>query len=118
MDRMDLHLSRGFTIIMVVAGLFTCGMVPLILWVFTIKDYPKSLDTEGITLKSGERLLWKDLTQKRKQVSILSNDRRIVTGVSLHFGKKHVKIAPQVLAEGYDSLRFISGILGEDLTVG
>jgi|SRR5436190_12762913 hypothetical protein len=116
MDRLDLHLKGGFIVLMVALGLMSCGLTPLVIWLVSIKDYPKSLDPEGVTLRNGQRLPWKDLTERRRLI-FRRGGRQVVTGVGLVFGKTQVKIAPRVLAEGSRVLPYLSRILGEDLTV-
>ena len=92
------------------------GLTPLVIWLLSVKHYPRSLDPEGVTLKSGQRLPWKDLTQKRRLVVQTRSGRKTVTGVGLVFGKTQVKIAPRVLVDGARVLPYLSRVLGEDLT--
>ena len=99
---------------MVILGLMSLGFVPLVMWFLAVRHYPKSLDSEGITLKSGERLLWKDLTGTSKLVFKASSGSKYLTGLGLKFGKKQVNIAPRVLAEGPQVFPFIGRILGQD----
>jgi hypothetical protein len=115
MDRLDLHLKGTFVVLMIALGLMSCGMVPLLMWFMSIRHYPKALDPEGVTLKDGRRLPWKDVTAKRRLVLRTRSGRHVVTGVGLSFGKTNVNIAPRVLAEGPEVLPFLSRVLGEDL---
>jgi hypothetical protein len=116
MDRLDLHLKGSFVALMVVLGLMSCGLTPLLMWLVSVKDYPKALDAEGVTLRNGQKLPWKTLTEKKRLILRAKSGRQVVTGVGLVFGKTHVKIAPRVLAEGPRVLPYLSRILGEDLS--
>jgi len=117
MERLDLHLRNGFILILVVLGVMSCGLTPLLIWFVSIKDYPKSFDAEGVTLRNGRRLPWKDLTETRRLIlRSRGGGRQVVTGVGLVFGKTHVKVAPRVLVEGPRVFPYLSRILGQDLT--
>ena len=115
MERLALQLKAGFIVLLVVLGVMSCGLTPLIIWLVSIKDYPRMLDAEGVTLRNGNRVSWRELTQ-RKKVVVQRGSLRYVSGIVLHFGKTTVKIAPRVLADGNRVLPYISRILGEDLT--
>ena len=115
MNRLDLHLKPSFIAMMVILGCMSFGFVPLVIWLMAARHYPKALDSDGITLRTGEKLLWRDLTEKKRM--IVENGRsRYVAGVGLKFGKKNVQIAPAWLAEGPQVLPYVSRVLGEDLT--
>jgi hypothetical protein len=115
MDRLELRLSGGFVFLLVALGLMSCGFAPLVIWLVTIKDYPKAIDAQGVTLRNGRLLPWKELSGKRKLV-VHSGSRQFVAGVSLTFGKVQVKIAPRALQGGERVLPYLGRILGEDLT--
>jgi len=117
MDRLDLHLKGTFIVLMIALGFMSCGMAPLVMWFLSIRHYPKALDREGVTLKDGRRLPWKDLTGKKRLIlRKQGSSRAVVTGVGLEFGKTTVNIAPRVLVEGAQVLPFLSSVLGEDLS--
>lgn len=116
MDRLELHLSGGYTAMLVALGLISCGFVPLCMWAMAIKDYPKALDAEGVTLKSGRKLPWRELTEKRRSILRTSGGKKFVTGVMLRFGDTRVAIAPRALKEGRQVLPYLSRVLGEDFT--
>ena len=115
MDRLELHLGGGFIALMIALGLMSFGFVPLVIWLAAVKDYPKALDAEGVTLRNGRKLPWSQLTGTRRLI-VRRGSQRAVTGVGLVFGKKTVKIAPRVLREGARVLPYLSRILGADLT--
>jgi hypothetical protein len=115
MDRLELRLAGWFTFMMIALGFMSCGFAPLVMWLTTIKDYPKVIDPEGVTMRNGSRFSWKDLTSKRKLV-FLNRGRQTVMGLGLTFGTTQVKIAPRALEGGERVLPYLSRILGEDLT--
>jgi hypothetical protein len=117
MDRLDLHLKGTFILLMIVLGFMSCGMVPFVVWFVSVRHYPKALDRDGVTLKDGRRLPWKDVTAKKRLIlRKAGSNHAVVTGVGLSFGKTTVSIAPRVLVEGPQVLPFLSRVLGEDLT--
>src|SRR5947207_11852668 len=116
MDRLELHLKGWFVALMIALGFMSCGLTPLIIWFVSVKDYPKVLDAEGVTLRNGQRVPWQSLTAKRKLIFRTKMGRQIVTGVGLTFGNVQVKLAPRVLVEGAQIFPFLKRILGEDLS--
>jgi hypothetical protein len=117
MDRLELHLKGWFVLLMIALGFMSCGLTPLIIWFVSVKDYPKALDAEGVMLRNGQHVPWKNLTERRKLILRTKAGRQVVTGVGLVFGKIHVKLAPRVLVEGSQIFPYLKRILGEDLSV-
>lgn len=115
MERLELRLKAGFIVLLVVLGVMSCGLTPLIIWLVSIKDYPRLLDAAGVTLRNGKQVSWRELTRRQKVV-VQRGSLRYVSGIVLNFGKTTVKIAPRVLVEGNRVLPYISQVLGEDLT--
>jgi hypothetical protein len=114
-DRLDLHLKGGFIVLLVLLGCMSCGLTPLVMWLVAVRKYPKGLDSQGVTLRNGERVPWSALTGKKK--TILSNGgRKSVVGVMLTFGETKVSVAPRVMVEETQVLPFLSRVLGEDFT--
>jgi len=115
MNRMDLHLKGSFIVLMVILGCMSFGFVPLVIWLMASRHYPKALDSEGVTMRGGQRLLWRDLTEKKRLV-VQNGSSKYVAGLGLKFGRKNVHIAPTWLVEGPQVLPYVSRILGEDVT--
>ena len=44
MERLELHLKGTFVLLMIALGFMSCGLTPLIIWLVSVKDYPKALD--------------------------------------------------------------------------
>ena len=114
-DRLDLHLKGGFIVLLVLLGLMSCGFTPLIMWLVALKNYPKGLDDQGVTLRNGQRVPWSALTAKKK-VILSKGGRKSVASVVLTFGNTKVNIAPRVLVEETRVLPFLSRVLREDFT--
>jgi hypothetical protein len=115
MDRLDLHLTTTFKVLMVFLGFMSCGVTPLVMWFVSVKDYPKAFDAEGVTLRAGQKLPWRSVTGVKRLV-VRRGGSEYVTGVGLSFGNTQVKIAPRVLVEGNRVLPYLSRALGQDLT--
>jgi hypothetical protein len=114
-DRFDVRLKGGYVALLVALGFMSCGFAPFIMWVTAISKYPRSFDTEGVTLRSGQKIPWRDLTERRRTV-LQGRRHNTVTALGLKFGKVSVAIAPTVWVDGHDVLPRLSRILGEDLT--
>src|SRR3954468_5049272 len=78
MNTLDVHLSRFFVGVMIIAGIFTCGVAPLLMW-FSARKFPRAIDPEGLTLRNGTRLLWSDLSDV-KRVTVVSQSGTRITG--------------------------------------
>lgn len=115
MQRIDIHWSTFFTVVMVGLGFMSCGLVPLVMWLTAAKDYPRAVDTAGVTLRNGQHMPWSALTKKQKTVVQFASGNKAVTGVRLHFGNQSANIAPKSFREGDAVLDFISQAIGEDL---
>lgn len=118
MVSMEVHLSRFYVGVMTFAGVMTCGVAALIMWWMASTQFPRLIDSEGVTLRNGERLLWRDLTQRKRITVVSRTGQRMAGGLDLYFGKKRVKIAPQSFAEGYAVLDALRQILGSDVDIG
>lgn len=115
MNRLDLHLTTMFKVLLVLLGFASCGLTPLVMWLVSVRHYPKAFDAEGLTLRSGQKLPWKAVTGV-KRLLVQHGSTQSVAGVGLTFGSTQVKIAPRVLAEGNQVLPYLSRVLGQDLT--
>src|SRR3982751_21348 len=118
MVRQEVHLSRFYIGVMIVVGLLTCGVGALIMWWMARTQFPSIIDSQGIKLRNGDYLLWKDLTAKKRITVVTKTGQRMAGGLDLYFGKKKVKIAPQSFAEGYAVLDSLRKILGNDVDIG
>ena len=114
---MDVHLSKFFKITMIVGGIFTFGLVAVVLWI-QARTFPKRIDSEGITLRSGKRYTWVQLTKATPVTVVDQLGRRVAGKLLLDFGGKKVDIVPGSYAEGHAVIEYINSILGLDLQSG
>ena len=114
---MDVHLSGFFKTTAIVGGIFTFGLVAIILWVQS-RTFPKHIDSEGVTLRSAKRYTWKELTKATPVTVVDARGRRMAGKLVLEFGKKKVNIVPASYKEGYEVINYINSILGIELQSG
>jgi hypothetical protein len=115
LGRLEIHLAPWFIAMMVVLGLMSCGLVPVVMWLFALKHYPTAIDEQGVTLRGGELLPWSGLTKVHKTVVVRGGSSKWVSVVDLHFGAKMAKLAPQVFKEGYGVLDHAGRMINQDL---
>lgn len=118
MERLNLTLSKFYVTVMAIGGVMTCGVAAAIMWFIARQNFPRTIDFEGITIRNGQRLYWRDLTRKQRVTVFNQSGGRMTGRLELFFGKKRVSIAPQSFAEGAQLLPFLSRVLGEDVQVG
>ena len=112
-DRVVVRVGMGTKISIVVGGIFTFGMWPLIVWLTQRGHSPKVLDREGLTLRNGKRLLWRDLTGIVR--TTISGGFIVVKPLDLMFGKRVVRIIPRTIANRDEVFAFLSQVLGQRL---
>src|SRR5262245_23849392 len=116
MERVELHLSKILKGALIISGIMSLGMMPVAYWLLGVpRRSPREMDSEGVTLRNGERHLWSDVTDVdvyRKRVGLMYS---FISAVVLRFGKKRVAFAPHHLAEGRQIVPFLSRVLGKDV---
>ena len=117
MDRIEVHLSKSYTIILWIVGVFTLGVGALGMW-FSARSWPKIVDSAGMILRNGKQVKWNEITNIEKVCVVDSLGRRVTGRLELTFGDTVVKVVPQSLAEGADLMAFISKMLGEEVRTG
>ena len=117
MERLEVHLSGSYRATLWLVGVFTLGIGALAMWL-SARSWPGVLDQEGITLRSGKRVEWDQLTDVRRVTVVNDRGRRVTGRLELVFGKTKVKIVPQSLAEGHAVLEYVSQILGQEAVPG
>ena len=117
MEPLSIHVRTSYKVLMIVFFLFTAGVGTLILWLSALK-WPKLVDTEGMTLRSGKRLLWKDLTRMQPVTVVNQYGARISGRLDLYFGKKVARIVPHSLKEGGALMNYLSKLFGKEVTAG
>ncbi len=114
---MEIHLSKSYKFILWLVGICTLGVGALLMWLST-RTWPGVIDQEGITLRNGKRVEWKQLSDVQRVTVVDSLGRRVTGRLELVFGKTKVKIVPQSLAEGQAALDYVSQILGGEVAPG
>jgi len=114
---MDVHLSGFFKTTMILGGFFTFGLVAVILYVQS-RTFPKHIDGEGVTLRSGKKYSWSGLTKATPVTVVDSRGRRMAGKLILEFGKKKVNIVPPSYKEGHQVIQYINTILGTEMQSG
>ena len=112
---LDIHFGAGFLTVWLLLGVVSFGAMALGFWMHT-RRWPKRMDLEGMTLRNGKRLPWKQITSITKGVKTLGG---VPVNVwwQLQAGKVRAEIVPRSLAEGRAALQFASRALGRQLTV-
>ncbi len=117
MERLEVHLSRSYKFTLWLVGIFTLGVGALGMWL-SARSWPRVLDPEGITLRSGARVAWNQLTDVRRVTVVDELGRKVTGRLELVFGETKVKIVPQSLAEGQAVLDYLGQLLGEEVAPG
>jgi hypothetical protein len=108
---MPIELSSGFKMTLWLIGLFTCGVGALGLWL-TARSWPRIMDDEGITLRNGKRVLWRDCTRVVQVSAVAEGGGRISGRAELEFGAVKVPLVPQSVAQGQAMLDYASRRVG------
>ncbi len=117
MEQLRTHLRTSYIVMMLLMIPFTFGIATLFMWI-TSRKWPKLIDSEGMTLRSGKRLLWTELT-KIQPVTVVNRAGVRITGrLDLYFDKFVVPIVTHSLKEGDTVLEFTSKILKVPLASG
>jgi hypothetical protein len=111
-DGFDVHLGYPFLTFLVFIGILTFGMFALLFWLQT-RRWPKRLDPEGMTLRNGDRLSWKDVTEVTCGARTLGGIP-VNTWWEVRAEKVRAGIVPNSLAEGRAVLEFLSQALGRE----
>ena len=114
---MDIHPKKGYWIFMIIGGLFSFGVITIVLW-FGSRKWPKRIDTQGITLRNGKTYLWSQLSSVHPVTVVNSRGNRVTGRLDLAFGKDRVSIVPQSIQEGYRAITYIGEVTGIDVASG
>lgn len=90
--KIEVRIKPTYIIVSLLLALFTFGIGGLVMWLMTI-TWPRSLDQEGITLRSGKRVLWKNAT-RAQPTRVVFLGMRVNGGLILHFGNDMVSVVP------------------------
>jgi hypothetical protein len=117
LPQLQVGLGAGFIAYEIFMGLITLGVTALITHFFITARWPRVIDPQGVTLRSGKRLAWKDLTDVNR-VRLRIYGARAGGRVEFLFGKEKMIVVPVSLDNGRQALACISQILGRDVTLG
>jgi len=115
MQPIDVELGPNFKFVLVLVGVCTCGVGALVLWL-TTRNWPRRLDDQGITLRSGKQVAWADLSAQQRVTAVDSLGRRVSGRLDLMFGKTKVAIVPQSLVQGPQVMAYLEAVLGDART--
>jgi hypothetical protein len=110
MNEIKLHFSVQFIILMILMGICSFGLMPLFLWLGA-RSWPRLIDQDGMTLRNGKRLSWKDVTEFRR-VNLRIHGISAGGRIEVLFGKKKVPIPLNSFSEGREVLAFLSQRFG------
>jgi len=112
-------LSAGYYI----GILFLCflwGLGLILHFLVNNRVFPKVLDDEGVTTRSGKRYLWTDLADWERHRLVLGSTSgpRITGNLTLFFPKGKVLIGTFPIANLNEVIMFISQKLASDIDAG
>lgn len=109
----DVHLSLNYWVLMIGFGIITLGTFGLFFWI-AARRFPKRLDLQGITLRTGSFHAWNEITQVTRIKKSISHIP-VTTAWQLEFGNQKADIVARSLREGAGVMQFLSRTLGNDL---
>ena len=101
----EAKIQRSFPVRLIVVGIFTFGLGALILYL-TVRSYVKTLDDDAVTVRSGKRYAWGDLT-KIKPVYVRRYGRTTLNHVDLMFSGGTAGVYYQMFENGAEVLGFV-----------
>ena len=100
------QLKTSARVIQAFIAVLSCGMALVPLLFFVLPYYPARLDEDGMTLRSGKRVRWSDLTKCHRRTVTLGGAR--VTGIlTMWFGIQKVLIAPMAITPSEEVVAFV-----------
>jgi hypothetical protein len=100
---------------MILLGLVSFGIFAVLYWWFA-RRLPRRLDPEGMTLRNGQRLAWRDVTAVR-QVQVIRGGVPVGQRWEIVAGPVIAVIVPVYLAEGKAVIQFLERMLGQNLAM-
>jgi hypothetical protein len=100
---------------MILLGLVSFGIFALLYWWFA-RRLPRKLDPEGMTLRNGQRLAWRDVAAVR-QVQVIRGGVPVGQRWEVVAGPVQAVIVPAYLAEGKAVIQFLARVLGQNLAL-
>ncbi len=115
-EKILVEIAGSYKMVQWIVGLCTFGIGALAMHLST-QPWPKELDGEGITTRSGKRYKWDDI-EKATSVTVVDEKGRRLTGrLDLKAGKDTIKIVTQSIIPADRVLDMIQRKLGDDKIV-
>jgi len=114
-----MHVGLGglYVFRLIVLGLVSCGLISLLDYMIRARRFPKLVDPEGMTLRSGVRVSWRELTQVTR-VRYTRYGFRVAGALELSFGRTTALIRPMYVANADGVIAYISQVTGRSLSTG
>lgn len=115
MLHIDIH--PGFKTILWIVGLVTCGVGAIGMW-WQTRSWPQLMDDDGIVLRNGSRVHWRDCSRIVRVTAVSETGGRVSGRVDLEFGKVRVRLVPQSVLQAKAMLEFATAKLGQEVVSG
>jgi hypothetical protein len=90
-----------------------------LIWLVISRSVPRVLDAEGVTLRSGERHLWRNATDlARVRVVGMLTGAKLDYYLRFSFGRNDVVLTPGDLANGAEAVAYLEALFGARLRDG
>ena len=115
-ERIQVEIAGSYKMVQWIVGLCTFGIGALAMHL-SAQCWPKDLDEEGVTTRSGKRFRWNDI-EKATSVTVVDQRGRRVTGrLDLKAGKDSIKIVTQSIVPADKVLDMVQRKLGNEKIV-
>lgn len=108
------HLGATYILFMIVFGVATFGAMAICYW-YIARRWPAYLDSQGMTLRNGQRILWTEVTAVRQVTTRLYGAAPIARRWEIQSKEKTAVLVPISLAEGKAVLEWVSRAVGQNL---
>ena len=114
---MQVGLGGLYVFRLIMLGLVSCGLIALLDYLIRARRFPKLVDAEGMTLRSGTRVSWRELTGVTR-VRYTRYGFRVAGALELSFGRTTALIRPMYVANAEQVIAYISQVTGRPLSTG
>lgn len=115
-EKIQVEIAGSYTMVQWIVGLCTFGIGALAMHL-SAQPWPKEMDEEGITTRSGKRYKWDDI-EKATSVTVVDEKGRRLTGrLDLKAGKDTIKIVTQSIIPADRVLAMVQRKLGDEKIV-
>lgn len=115
-EKIQVEIAGSYKMVQWIVGLCTFGIGALAMHL-SAQPWPKELDEDGITTRSGKRYKWDDI-EKATAITVVDQLGRRVTGrLDLKAGKDTIKVVTQSIVPADRVLDMVQRKLGNDRIV-